>query len=166
MNRSIPPVIVKHHIFERLEKLSRDWEKVCSLRERLERRASAEEIVERFVANGVCDAGLGRLLLEHWIGGERFPAIRERCLEIARLIGEDGPYLSAWWVLGLSKRVRVEHLLLDDSIVLLLLTPHLSLEEVIAKGREGIDPTGPRLAAAYQGAIGIAMAEGREVARR
>lgn len=159
MQRSIPPVIVKHHIFEGLEALSRDWAKVCSLRDRLERRASAEELVERLVANGVCDETLGKMLLENWLGGERFTAIRERCLAIAKRIGEKGPYLSAWWVLGLTERVRIEHLDLGGEILLLFMTPHQPLDVVLAKAQVPGDPTGPRLAAAYQGAIAVALAQ-------
>jgi hypothetical protein len=42
---------------------------------------------------------------------------------------------------------------LDDQVLLLLLTPHQPLDTVVAKLVAGHDPTGRALAAAYQGAI-------------
>ena len=159
MESPIPPIIVKHHLFERLETLSRDWQKVCSLRSRLEAGITAQGLVERLVENRVCGPDLGQMVLERWLHGARFDAIRDAILGIARAIGENGPYLEGWWILGLSDSVRVEHLVLEDRVLLLLLTPHQPLDLVMAKARAGIDPTGPVLAAAYRGAIDRGLTE-------
>lgn len=159
MEASIPPIIVKHHLFERLETLSRDWQKVCSLRSRLEAGITPEGLVERLVENRVCSPELGGVVLERWLRGPRFDVIRDACLAISQAIGQDGPYLEGWWILGVSDSVRVEHLALDDRVLLLLLTPHQPLDVVMAKARGGVDPTGPVLAAAYRGAIDRVLTE-------
>ena len=149
----VPPIVVKHHIFEGLEALSRDWVKVQKLCGRLAADVSAAELVEIMVENGVCSPELGELIGERWLDGARFVPIRAQLLEIAQAIGQGGPYLSAWWVLGVSNHVQIRHLLLDDSVLLLLFTPHMPLDIVLGKARTNTDPTGRRLAAAYRSVI-------------
>ena len=129
----IPPVIIKHEIFERLETFSHNYKKVCSMRERLKRQASPEEIIESLERNGVCDHAVAQQLRERWFPpgggwlGEVFPKIRKRCLEIAEKIGEDGPYFRGWWIAGVTSKLQLVVLEGDGYVTLLMLTPQLDV---------------------------------------
>ncbi len=148
------PVIVKHEILARLEELSHDYDKVCSMRNRLKNGAPAEELAESAVQNRVCSREVADKMLRFWANvgdggwfGEIMEEVHDKFLEAANLIGPDGPYLSAWWILGVTDRFRLAVFSTRESVFLILLTPHLTPDQHLAK-REW-DPSLDRLIRQY-----------------
>jgi hypothetical protein len=92
------PVLIKHPMMRRLEALSRNHGKVSSMRRRLERRETADELVRRLIVNGVCTEETAAALLEGWGGQE---AVMEetwkKLAEAAELIERYDLPLDMYW---------------------------------------------------------------------
>jgi len=138
-----PPVIVKHHILEGLERLSRDWETACAFREHLEARPSSEELIEFLHRQAVLDTALALAVRRKWGPGTGWLGDihdhgREKLLEAFQFVRRGGPYLSAWLLIGFpSFRILVSHT--PSTILFLAMTPRLPSRLLAA--RSDPDPT-------------------------
>jgi len=138
-----PPIIVKHHILEGLERLSRDWERACAFREHLEGRPSSEELIEFLHREAVVDATLAVAVRRKWgpaTGwlGDIHDHGREKLTEAFQYVRRGGPYLSAWLLIGFPAfRIIVNHT--PSTVFFLAMTPRLHPR--LLRMRSEADPT-------------------------
>lgn len=129
-----PPVMLKHPILLRFDELSVDRAKVTAMRDLLKNGATAQELADVAVRNGVCSQALADQMLLYWANTDGSSGwlgnILDECqrgfLEAAELILTRDVPLSSWWLVGFSPNFRVLVLPEVDRVDVFMATPHLA----------------------------------------
>lgn len=126
--------MLKHPILSRFDELSLDRSKVTAMRDLLKNGATARELADVAVRNGVCTQALADQMLLYWANtdgssgwlGDILDECRRGFLEAADLILTNDVPLSSWWIVGFSPNFRMLVIPEADRIDVFMATPHLA----------------------------------------
>ena len=137
------PIIVKHHILAELERISRDYEETVAFRKFLEGAPTSEELLDYLYQHNVMDEKLRDSVrlkwgpAEGWLGDIHQKGV-EKFLEAFNEVGQGGPYLSAWLLIGFPEfRIMVNPT--RSAVYMMAMCPRLPKK--LLKDRGVSDPT-------------------------
>lgn len=126
------PIMLKHPILARIDEISRDPAKVAAMRDLLNSSCGADALADVAVKHGICPRPLADFMLSSWANvsgdgwlGEIMAEVRRGTLEVCEALLAGAPPLSSWWILGLTERLHMRLLPMDDQLLLFMTTPML-----------------------------------------